>query len=103
MKTKASSSKICVLLAFVFFLNPVIATAGTLFSELNALTVLDESALLPCHEESDADTVLEQNNERVASNSDCCTDICLCDDASCQTSSLVFQSQNSFLFNTLQP
>jgi hypothetical protein len=107
MKLKASSSKFCVLLAILFFINPVIVTADVLFSATysNSVSLVstEPSDSKTCHDDMNADPatkqVMDHSNMDSDMDSDCCVDVCHCDDSGCHASSLVFQfkSQLSFI------
>lgn len=106
MKTKTSHSKMCVLLAILFFINPVIATADALFSAFPSTdTALTGSSLesdMPCHQEKNTEIPVVQKAAHADMTDDCCADICLCDDSGCHGSSLVFQLKSQLIFNTNQ-
>lgn len=106
MKVKTSLSKMCVLLAIIFFINPVFATADALFSHLNltqtVLSSQESPSGMPCHDEKNTDVLDMQNMNVSEMASDCCADICQCDDSGCHTSSLVFQSKSSLIYNVNQ-
>ena len=111
MKIKAYSSKICVLLAILFFINPVIVTADALFSTIDSnpgsLVSTDSSESVTCHDEINADPApkqivdhSEKNSDMVSETmaADCCVDVCHCDDSGCHASSLVFQFKSQLIF-----
>lgn len=106
MKTKATNSKMCVLLAILFFLNPVIASADALFSTFSsidiALSSSDIVAEIPCHEEKSARLLDEKKVSHSDMESDSCADFCHCDDSGCHASSLIFNFKSQFIFNTQQ-
>lgn len=106
MKNKALTSKICVLLAIIFFINPVLATADALFSSNQSKSIsevlTDSSDSMPCHDEKITDLDVKPEIANVDAEPDCCADVCLCDDAGCHTSSLVFQFNPSTIFTSQQ-
>ncbi len=106
MKNKVISSKLCVLLAIIFFVNPVFATADALFSVISSNLVLsvssESSDSIPCHDDMKVDTFIEQELSLSDSDSDCCADLCLCDDAGCHASSLISQFKSNITFNFKQ-
>ncbi len=111
MNLKATSSKVCVLLALIFLINPVIATADALFSSSPSstspisLSTSEPASDMPCHEENSSTIdkqklVDEKKHAHSDMASDCCEDVCQCDDSGCHTSSIVFQANTQFHFNT---
>ena len=64
MKFKAYTSKICVLLAILFLINPVLATADVLFSAIHAKFTSSlstaSSEAITCHDEINADPATKQ-------------------------------------------
>ncbi|MFT6030564.1 MAG: hypothetical protein ACI8O8_002309 [Oleiphilaceae bacterium] len=112
MNLKTSSSKICVLLAILFFINPVMVTADVLFSAIYSKSVslavstevlsTASSEVTTCHDEMNGDAAIKQIVDNPDMESDCCADVCLCDDAGCHTTSLVFQFNSNISFNFQQ-
>lgn len=96
----------CALLAILFFINPVIATADALFSAFpSADTVLlssSQESEMPCHEIESTEFRELEKQAHTDMTEDCCADICLCDDSGCHGSSLVFQLKSQLVFNTNQ-
>lgn len=92
----------CVLLAILFFINPVIATADALFSADTVLLSSSQDSEMPCHELESTELRKLEKQAHTDTAEDCCADICLCDDSGCHTSSLVFQFKSQFIFNTNQ-
>ena len=94
MKIKAINSKVCVMLAILFFLNPVIATANALFSTFSSVDiVLSTSEVvveMPCHEEKSAILLDVKKVSHSDMDSDSCADVCHCDDSGCHASTLIF-------------
>ena len=106
MKTKTSHSKMCVLLAILFFINPVITTADALFSAIPSTnTTLSSSSLasdMPCHDVENTILLEVQKEAHADMTEDCCADVCLCDDSGCHASPLVFEFKSQLIFNTDQ-
>ena len=110
MKTKTSASKMCVLLAIIFFINPVIASADALFSNLNStdLAMSTEQLVselpspMPCHEDKNTSVIDNKKMNHSGITADCCADICQCDDSGCHASSLVFQSKSPLIYSVNQ-
>tara|TARA_R110002072_G_scaffold54816_7_gene143429 strand:+ start:11012 stop:11401 length:390 start_codon:yes stop_codon:yes gene_type:complete len=106
MKTNSSYSKICALLAIILFINPVIAAADALFSNLNlndtALFAEELPTEMPCHEEHNTEMFDAQKMTHSDMAPDCCTDVCQCDDSGCHASSMVFQSKSPLVYDANQ-
>ena len=98
MKIYSSSKCICVLIAMILFLNPVIVAADAIFSfssqEITLASEANAESSMPCHDVKQVEKARteEPRSEEPKTNSDCCVDLCLCDSAGCHGVSLLFQS-----------
>lgn len=120
MKINNASKTLCALIAMLLFLNPVIATAGAVFSSFsesyNLSSDSKSSSSMPCHDEMKAKSAVHQASNLNIQNpltsqksaitktkkSSCCVDVCHCDDSGCHSMSLVFQFSTPFYFSALQ-
>ena len=118
MNFKTNSKKICIFIALILFVNPILASEDSLFLNGSSLfsTVLDESSTVEissatCHEESKSEsslsdtTISNQNSSHDTEMqshdaNDCCADICLCDDAGCHVVSLIFNDNSQSIFSS---
>lgn len=111
MINKASQSKICVLIALLFCLNPVLATAGAFFSTFQTET-LETHTLEPqpselqtkpsCHQEKRPEQNVTKPVVLSESVDECCLEFCQCDDSGCHPSSVLFQVKSDHFFTVNQ-
>jgi hypothetical protein len=101
MKIKPVFRIISTLIVLILVANPLLATAGNLFSSFmqahqSSMINTDESdSVMPCHQDnqtSSVEVIKEQPKK------DCCKDVCLCDDSSCHGFSLLFQTTTSVFY-----
>lgn len=103
MNINASSKIMCRILVLILFLSPVFSTADALllsFTESLAY-VATESSDMPCHTETNESLAFETTSSDMDMNFDCCEEVCLCDDMSCQVFTSIFQLNGALVFSSL--
>ena len=113
MNFKTNSKKICIFIALILFVNPILASANSLFMNGSSsfTTVHDQSTTaetssVTCHDEAKSEPSLSNNSasnkispDNIEANN-CCADICHCDDAGCQAVSLLFNTNSQAIFSS---